>query len=70
VWEALKQNVVVELLSRWPAWQQKKKLERALALADANPKDASKQAALLAELYKQRYDFLVWVSFKLTTGEI
>ncbi|KAH8943897.1 hypothetical protein BDL97_13G079400 [Sphagnum fallax] len=53
VWEALKQNVVVELLSRWPAWQQKKKLERALALADANPKDASKQAALLAELYKQ-----------------
>jgi len=53
VWQALKQNVVVELLSRWPAWQQKKKLERALALADANPKDAFKQAALLAELYKQ-----------------
>ncbi|XP_031494514.1 ATP-dependent zinc metalloprotease FTSH 9, chloroplastic/mitochondrial [Nymphaea colorata] len=41
---------------RWwswlPFWGQEKRLERLLAEADANPKDASKQSALLAELNK------------------
>lgn len=41
-------------LSWWPFWRQEKRLERLIAEADANPKDAAKQSALLAELNKQR----------------
>ncbi|CAN6482761.1 unnamed protein product [Victoria cruziana] len=41
---------------RWwswlPFWGQEKRLDRLMAEADANPKDASKQSALLAELNK------------------
>lgn len=55
LWEKLKNNPVVHLFAQWPAWQQKKRLERLQAIADANPKDASKQAALLSELYKSRF---------------
>ncbi|CAN4087624.1 unnamed protein product [Withania somnifera] len=38
--------------SWWPFWQQEKRLERLIADADANPKDAALQSALLAELNK------------------
>ncbi|KAH6815459.1 FTSH protease 11 [Perilla frutescens var. frutescens] len=38
--------------SWWPFWKQEKRLERLIAEADANPKDAAKQSALLAELNK------------------
>ncbi|KAI3471203.1 hypothetical protein Pfo_027866 [Paulownia fortunei] len=38
--------------SWWPFWRQEKRLERLIAEADANPKDAAKQSALLAELNK------------------
>ncbi|XP_042481242.1 ATP-dependent zinc metalloprotease FTSH 11, chloroplastic/mitochondrial-like [Macadamia integrifolia] len=41
-----------EWLNWWPFWPQEKRLERLLAEADANPKDAAKQNALLAELNK------------------
>ncbi|KAL7214146.1 hypothetical protein ACSBR1_026545 [Camellia fascicularis] len=34
----------------WPFWRQEKRLEMLVAEADANPKDATKQSALLAEL--------------------
>ncbi|PKU68001.1 ATP-dependent zinc metalloprotease FTSH 11, chloroplastic/mitochondrial [Dendrobium catenatum] len=37
-------------LNWWPFWRQEKRLERLIAEADANPKDAEKQSALLAEL--------------------
>lgn len=40
--------------SWWPFSQQEKRLERLIAEADANPKDAVKQSALLAELNKHR----------------
>ncbi|XP_052194238.1 ATP-dependent zinc metalloprotease FTSH 11, chloroplastic/mitochondrial [Diospyros lotus] len=36
----------------WPFWRQEKQLERLIAEADANPKDATKQGALLSELNK------------------
>ncbi|XP_073019204.1 ATP-dependent zinc metalloprotease FTSH 11, chloroplastic/mitochondrial [Primulina eburnea] len=36
----------------WPFWRQEKLLERMIAEADANPKDAAKQGLLLAELNK------------------
>ncbi|XP_051121906.1 ATP-dependent zinc metalloprotease FTSH 11, chloroplastic/mitochondrial isoform X3 [Andrographis paniculata] len=39
-------------LSWWPFWRQEKRLERLIADADANPKDAAKQSAVLAELNK------------------
>lgn len=42
----------------WPFWRQEKKLDHLIADANANPKDAAKQAALLAELNKHRYCFL------------
>ncbi|XP_073109149.1 ATP-dependent zinc metalloprotease FTSH 11, chloroplastic/mitochondrial isoform X2 [Elaeis guineensis] len=41
-----------EWLSWWPFWRQEKRLERLIAEADANPRDAAKQSALLAELNK------------------
>ncbi|KAF3786462.1 ATP-dependent zinc metalloprotease FTSH 11 [Nymphaea thermarum] len=42
----------VQWWSWLPFWGQEKRLERLLAEADANPKDPSKQSALLAELNK------------------
>ncbi|XP_057480201.1 LOW QUALITY PROTEIN: ATP-dependent zinc metalloprotease FTSH 11, chloroplastic/mitochondrial-like [Actinidia eriantha] len=36
----------------WPFWRQEKLLERLIEEADANPQDAAKQSALLAELNK------------------
>ncbi|XP_072995201.1 ATP-dependent zinc metalloprotease FTSH 9, chloroplastic/mitochondrial [Typha latifolia] len=41
-----------EWLSWWPFWQHEKRLERLIAEADANPRDANVQSALLAELNK------------------
>ncbi|KAK4431353.1 ATP-dependent zinc metalloprotease FTSH 11, chloroplastic/mitochondrial [Sesamum alatum] len=38
--------------SWWPFWRQEKRLERLIEEADANPMDAAKQSALLAELNK------------------
>ncbi|XP_009589655.1 ATP-dependent zinc metalloprotease FTSH 11, chloroplastic/mitochondrial isoform X1 [Nicotiana tomentosiformis] len=38
--------------SWWPFWQQEKRLDRLIADADANPKDAAMQSALLVELNK------------------
>ncbi|OIT32905.1 PREDICTED: ATP-dependent zinc metalloprotease FTSH 11, chloroplastic/mitochondrial [Nicotiana attenuata] len=38
--------------SWWPFWQQEKRLDRLIADADANPKDAALQSALLVELNK------------------
>lgn len=46
-------------LSWWPFWRQEKRLERLIVEADANPMDAVKQSALLAELNKQRLDYVV-----------
>ncbi|KAL5538208.1 hypothetical protein UlMin_044311 [Ulmus minor] len=43
----------MDWLSWWPFWRQEKRLERLIVEADANPKDAAKQSALLAELNKQ-----------------
>ncbi|KAG5229616.1 ATP-dependent metalloprotease [Salix suchowensis] len=39
-------------LSWWPFWKQEKKLEKLIAEAEAHPKDAEKQTALLVELNK------------------
>ncbi|CAK9310744.1 unnamed protein product [Citrullus colocynthis] len=46
-------EIVMDWYSWWPFWRQEKRLERLIAEADANPKDAAKQSALLAELNKQ-----------------
>nr|QKY65088.1 chloroplast ATP-dependent zinc metalloprotease FTSH11 [Passiflora tenuiloba] len=56
VWATLKKRLekllTSDWLSWWPFWRQQKRLERLIAEADANPKDADKQSALLAELNK------------------
>lgn len=44
-----------EWLSWRPFWRQEKRLELLIAEADANPGDAAKQSALLAELNKHRF---------------
>lgn len=54
VWDRLMRNSLVAFITSWPAWQKRRKLERLLSEADANPQDAEKQAVLLAELFKQR----------------
>jgi hypothetical protein len=54
VWDRLMRNSLVAFITSWPAWQKRRKLERLLVEADAHPQDAEKQAALLAELFKQR----------------
>ncbi|KAL0542473.1 hypothetical protein IC582_022587 [Cucumis melo] len=46
-------EILMDWYSWWPFWRQEKRLERLTAEADANPKDAAKQSALLAELNKQ-----------------
>nr|QKY65069.1 chloroplast ATP-dependent zinc metalloprotease FTSH11 [Passiflora biflora] len=56
VWATLKKGFEKLLTTNWvswrPFWRQEKRLERLIAEADANPKDADKQSALLAELNK------------------
>nr|QKY65092.1 chloroplast ATP-dependent zinc metalloprotease FTSH11 [Passiflora oerstedii] len=56
VWATLKRGLdkllTSDWLSWWPFWRQEKRIERLIAEADANPKDADKQSALLAELNK------------------
>ncbi|XP_031390632.1 ATP-dependent zinc metalloprotease FTSH 11, chloroplastic/mitochondrial [Punica granatum] len=56
VWAVLKRGYERLLAADWlswlPFWRQEKRLERLIAEADANPKDAAKQSALLAELNK------------------
>lgn len=47
-------EILMDWYSWWPFWRQEKRLERLTAEADANPKDAAKQSALLVELNKQR----------------
>ena len=42
---------------RWWPWRHKRRLEQLVAEADANPNDAAKQSALLAELNKIRLSF-------------
>lgn len=51
--------------SWWPFWGHEKRLGLLIADADANPKDAAKQSALLAELNKHRYN-----RFAIFTGEL
>ncbi|KAL0403219.1 UNVERIFIED_CONTAM: ATP-dependent zinc metalloprotease FTSH 11, chloroplastic/mitochondrial [Sesamum radiatum] len=48
----LKNILYSDWFSWWAFWRQDKRLERLIADADANPKDAAKQSALLAELNK------------------
>ncbi|CAF1897592.1 unnamed protein product [Brassica napus] len=56
VWAAIKRAMEKvmewEWLSWWPFSRQEKRLEKLIAEADANPKDAALQGALLAELNK------------------
>ncbi|KAG6429469.1 hypothetical protein SASPL_107520 [Salvia splendens] len=56
VFARLREGFEKFLYSDWfswlPFWRQEKRLERLIAEADANPKDAAKQSALLAELNK------------------
>lgn len=47
-----------EWLSWWPFSRPEKRLEKLIAEADANPKDAALQGALLAELNKHMYMLL------------
>ncbi|CAK9138440.1 unnamed protein product [Ilex paraguariensis] len=49
----------------WPFWRQEKRLERLIVEADANPKDAAKQSALLAELNKHRLGKYIFFFFVL-----
>ncbi|KAK2654107.1 hypothetical protein Ddye_013963 [Dipteronia dyeriana] len=57
VWTRLRSGIEKMMksdwLSWWPFWRQEKRLEQLIAEANANPKDAAKQTALLAELNKQ-----------------
>ncbi|MFQ6647304.1 hypothetical protein Gotur_021502, partial [Gossypium turneri] len=56
VWAMVKREMDKAVASGWfnwwPFWRQEKRLDRLIAEADANPKDAAKQSALLAELNK------------------
>lgn len=58
LWATTRSGLSKVLASDWFSWwpfsQQEKRLERLIAEADANPKDAVKQSALLAELNKHR----------------
>ncbi|CAD5173423.1 unnamed protein product [Musa acuminata subsp. malaccensis] len=50
--KSLNALLMSEWLSWWPFWRKEQRLERLIADADANPKDAGKESALLAELNK------------------
>lgn len=56
LWDLVRRGVgrltLSEWLNWWPFWRQEKRLQRLITDADANPKDAGKQSALLAELNK------------------
>ncbi|XVF12632.1 hypothetical protein REPUB_Repub08aG0135600 [Reevesia pubescens] len=56
VWAMIKNGmeklVALDWFSWWPFWRQEKRLDRLIVDANANPKDAAKQSALLAELNK------------------
>ncbi|KAH1037940.1 hypothetical protein J1N35_039683 [Gossypium stocksii] len=56
VWAMIKEGMDKAVASGWfnwwPFWRQERRLDRLIAEADANPKDAAKQSALLAELNK------------------
>lgn len=66
VWAAVKRAMEKvlewEWLSWWPFSRQEKRLEKLIAEADANPKDAALQGALLAELNKHMYAYFNSVS--------
>eukprot|EP00850_Spirogloea_muscicola_P016438 SM000133S26804 [mRNA] locus=s133:136737:142594:- [translate_table: standard] len=49
-WDVVKSNGIVKFVTQWPAWQERKRLERLEADADANPKDMAKQAAYIIAL--------------------
>lgn len=51
-WKKMTAFSFSDWLSWWPLWQREKRLEQLLVQANANPRDASKQSALLAELNK------------------
>lgn len=59
LWTAIKRAIEKvmewEWLSWWPFSRQEKRLEKLIAEADANPKDAALQGVLLAELNKHMY---------------
>ncbi|KAG6605772.1 ATP-dependent zinc metalloprotease FTSH 11, chloroplastic/mitochondrial, partial [Cucurbita argyrosperma subsp. sororia] len=46
-------EIVMDWCCWWTFWRQEKRLKRLTAEADANPKDAAKQSALLVELNKK-----------------
>ncbi|KAG6422551.1 hypothetical protein SASPL_119128 [Salvia splendens] len=50
--EGFEKLLYSDWFSWWPFWRQEKRLERLIAEADSNPKDAAKQSALLVELNK------------------
>ncbi|THU72063.1 hypothetical protein C4D60_Mb04t08140 [Musa balbisiana] len=50
--KSLNALLMSEWLSWWPFWRKEQRLERLIADADANPKDAARESALLAELNK------------------
>ena len=70
VWAMIKNGMeklmALDWFSWWPFWRQEKRLDHLIAEADANPKDAAKQSALLAELNKHRFSFslLLLINFK------
>ncbi|XP_039067687.1 ATP-dependent zinc metalloprotease FTSH 11, chloroplastic/mitochondrial-like [Hibiscus syriacus] len=56
IWAMIKNGLdkllALDWFNWWPFWRQEKRLDRLIAEADVNPKDAAKQGALLAELNK------------------
>lgn len=61
--EGIEKMMSWKWLSWWPFWRQEKRLEQLLTEADANPKDAAMQSALLAELNKHRFSPVMIFSF-------
>lgn len=58
-WKKMTAFSFSDWLSWWPLWQREKRLEQLLAQANANPRDASKQSTLLAELNKHSPDAVI-----------
>lgn len=62
LWAMLKRGFeriwLSEWMSWWP-WHQERRLDRLIAEADANPMDAAKQSALLAELNKDSPELVI-----------
>ncbi|XP_039060636.1 ATP-dependent zinc metalloprotease FTSH 11, chloroplastic/mitochondrial-like [Hibiscus syriacus] len=56
IWAMIKNGMdkllALDWFSWWPFWRKEKRLDRLIAEADANPRDAAKHSALLAELNK------------------